>query len=226
LIALLQCFWSKVGKEEARMKWVFPGILILLCLALSVPEAEASVIGISNGPNNRIQIRCEFFDGGFTANSTTLPCSSPAHSLDIPEVGGPISFSGVWNPCPGLGSCVLPSSSLPTLHETVRFVEGPASSVVNGVFDWTLVRSGYNWTISGTYWSDVNIGPATPTLFDVVVDSNLLTPYTVSFAGLDGGPGLQMAVFADGGQPAAPLPEPSSLLLLGSALGGLWFVRR
>ena len=95
--------------------------LVVFCLGISAP-AKAAVIGINDfTPDSNIDLRCEFFDGGLTANGSLISCVYPPYALTVSD-GTTLTLQGWWNPCPGFTLC-MPGAYSPSWGERVKFVE-------------------------------------------------------------------------------------------------------
>jgi hypothetical protein len=191
---------------EARMKTgrrAFSATVALVLALCGVRQASAAAFRIDDTTDSIVISVCDF-EGGMSINGVPMGSCGVGYggTVSVPESAGLVTFGGSWI---DLGSATLGS-------HTVYFTEGPGSNVVSDILQYTYSRSSSPGlaVLSGSFISDFedNLGlvPAGAETWD-----ENLGAYRFSNAYLS----------ASATSDPAPVPEPTTLLLVGSGLVAL-----
>jgi hypothetical protein len=182
---------------------VFAG-LAALAIGLMTPQvATAAAIGITDGVDEIIVVSACDFEGGFSVNGTAMgSCGVGAGgTISVPEANGAVSFQGQWIDLGQAGN----------FTRTIYLTEGPGN-VISDIFTFTVQEGGGLATINGRFTSADNLGLVPPGTDPANVFNENLGPVVFGAAFLSG------TISSD--PSTGEVPEPASLLLLGTGIGG------
>lgn len=233
---------------------IFPALVVLAMLFAYLPTAHASGLsGYSLGPSTGgVLVQPDFngltgslgvnFENGCTA-SLSAGCTFSDITGSVLSGGNPVaSYTLDFNSTPFLASINGPGSWLFSAGDTSGYSLANLFGGVNGTITWLTLDESLagvdsmtgSATFTGTgLFAGLGSGTASITLnLNTLSCANLSAGTACSLTGVSLDPPNPAGfatfggTFGSGGSTGGQTPEPSTLLLLGSGLTGIGFLRR
>lgn len=209
-------------------KFVFSlaALLVLAVAGTSVRADTITISGVNSGQASTATVVCEFNSQTNTFTFTITNTSA------ITQPGSTSTITGIGYDLPPLGNASasglngFTGTQAPSLSSNFDFSDGDLGNVPDG-FNSVVLDFGFTTGPSGNFnGGSVNDGLLPGESASFTVSGAAFTGFTETqicnaiFVRFQNVPGIQSDVATPGG-PENPVPEPSTILLMGSALLGL-----
>jgi PEP-CTERM motif len=208
-----------------RLIFSLAAVLVLCGVSTNVRADTITISGVNSGQASTATIVCEFNSQTNTFTFTITNTSA------ITQPGSTSTITGIGYDLPPLGNASasglngFTGMQAPSLSSTFNFSDADLGNVPAG-FNNVVLDFGFTTGPSGTFaGGSVNDGLLPGESASFTVTGAAFTGFTESqicnavFVRFQNVPGVGSDVGTPGG--AGPIPEPSSIMLLGSALVGL-----
>jgi hypothetical protein len=204
-------------------------VAVIACMSASAKADTVTIVGVDTGAASTATVTCTLVGNTFMFTVTnTSPSGSTITGIGFDLVPG--DFDGNDNDSTGLnGFTGAQANAVPIGSSVFSFSDGALGNVPHGFGDDVVLDFGF---LTGGSFTAGNVGsgisPGESATFSVTSDTFLgMTEEEICAAIFVRFQNVPVGAGSDVGVPNNPVPEPSSMLLLGSALVGLGgYVRR